>query len=290
MLISSPEILLILLFAGLIIGLAICFPVPFVMLGTSLLVDFLGAGQGFFHMMILRVFETMQNYILASIILFVFMIVTSMLPSLFLILAVLGTIFFGVAAPTEAAVAGAFASTILALCYGRLDWKTLKDSIYQTIIVSSMILLIVVAAFVFTGAFMMIGGGDIVKEALISLPVGKRGIPIIMMSAFFFFGLFMEWIGIVPILVPIFTPIIADLGFNPLWAAILFCVTMQTSFLTPPMAPALFYIKGVAPKEVDFGRHIVRGTIPYIGLQLIGLALVAVFPQLALWLPSSMIK
>jgi TRAP-type mannitol/chloroaromatic compound transport system permease large subunit len=151
-----------------------------------------------------------------------------------------------------------------------------------------MIMLIVAAAFVFTGTFMLIGGGDLVKDFLLSLPIGRWGVLLIMMAAFFIFGLFMEWVGIVPILVPIFTPIIADLGFNPLWAGILFCVTMQTSFLTPPMAPALFYIKGVAPKGVDFGRHIVAGTIPFVVLQLVGVALLAAFPQLALWLPGLM--
>ncbi len=443
MLIQSPEILLILLFGGLILGLASGFPVAFVMLGASLIVGFLGVGPGFFHMMIMRVFETMHNYILASIILFVymgimlersgaaerlfssihislgglrgglalavvivctimaaatgimgapviimglfalphmlkkgydpalscgticaggtlgilippsimlivygpmagvsvgklffaaiipglilsalytlyiivrclirpelgppvpreqrmmpvgrkiFMLLTSMLPTLMLILAVLGTIFFGVAAPTEAAAVGAFASVMLALCYRKLDWKVLKESFYQTMVVSSMILVIVAAAFVFTGTFMLVGGGDLVKEALLGLPFGRWGVLIIMMSAFFVFGLFMEWVGIVPILVPIFAPVLAELGFDPLWAAMLFCVTMQTSFLTPPMAPALFYIKGVAPKGVDFGRHIVRGTIPYIGLQLVGLILVASFPQLVLWLPGIMIR
>jgi tripartite ATP-independent transporter DctM subunit len=442
-LITSPEILLIILFVGLIIGLAIGFPVPFVMLGISLIVGFLGVGQGFFHMMILRVFETMENYILASIILFVYMgimlersgaaerlfssthillgglrgglaltvvavctimaaatgimgapviimglfalpemlkrgydkalscgticaggtlgilippsimlvvygpmagvsvgrlfmaaiipglilsalyvvyiivrcflnpelgpalpleqrqlplgkkllmILTSMLPTLFLILAVLGTIFFGVAAPTEAAAVGAFASILLAVSYKKLNWNAFKDSMYQTLRVSSMIMLIVAAAFVFTGTFMIVGGGDLVKEFLLGLPIGRWGVLAIMMSAFFIFGLFMEWVGIVPILVPIFTPVIADLGFDPLWAAMLFCVTMQTSFLTPPMAPALFYIKGVAPKDVDFGRHIVAGTIPFIVLQIVGVALLAVFPQLVLWLPRLMIK
>ena len=441
--ITSPEILLIILFVGLIIGLAIGFPVPFVMLGISLIVGFLGVGQGFFHMMILRVFETMENYILASIILFVYMgimlersgaaerlfssthillgglrgglaltvgavctimaaatgimgapviimglfalpemlkrgydkalscgticaggtlgilippsimlvvygpmagvsvgrlfmaaiipglilsalyvvyiivrcflnpelgpalpleqrqlplgkkllmILTSMLPTLFLILAVLGTIFFGVAAPTEAAAVGAFASILLAVSYKKLNWNAFKDSMYQTLRVSSMIMLIVAAAFVFTGTFMIVGGGDLVKEFLLGLPIGRWGVLAIMMSAFFIFGLFMEWVGIVPILVPIFTPVIADLGFDPLWAAMLFCVTMQTSFLTPPMAPALFYIKGVAPKDVDFGRHIVAGTIPFIVLQIVGVALLAVFPQLVLWLPRLMIK
>lgn len=219
-----------------------------------------------------------------------YMVITSMLPTLLLILAVLGTIFFGVAAPTEAAAVGAFVSVILAFCYGKLNWNTLKESFYQTMVVSSMILLIVAAAFVFTGTFMLVGGGDLVKDALLSLPVGKWGILVIMMAAFFLFGLFMEWVGIVPILVPIFTPVLAELGFDPLWAAMLFCVTMQTSFLTPPMAPALFYIKGVAPEGVDFGQHIVRGTIPFIGLQLTGLAMLTFWPQLVLWLPSIMIR
>ncbi len=165
----------------------------------------------------------------------------------------------------------------------------IKDSVYQTMVVSSMILLIVAAAFVFTGTFMLVGGGDLVQDLLLGLPVGPTGILVIMMAAFFLFGLFMEWVGIVPILVPIFAPILAELGINPLWAAILFCVTMQTSFLTPPMAPALFYLKGVSPDEIDFGNHIIRGTIPYIGLQLGGLALVMLFPQLALWLPKVMV-
>lgn len=441
--ITSPEILLIILFVGLIIGLAIGFPVPFVMLGISLIVGVMGAGSGFFHMMILRVFETMENYILAAIILFVYMgimlersgaaerlfssthillgglrgglalaavavctvmaaatgimgapviimglfalpemlkrgydralsagticaggtlgilippsimlvvygpmagvsvgrlfmaailpgltlsglygiyiifrcflrpelgpalppeqralpvgkkllmIVTSMFPTLFLILAVLGTIFFGVAAPTEASAVGAFASILLALSYRKLNWKTFRDSVYQTLRISSMIMLIVAAAFVFTGTFMLVGGGDLVKDFLLGLPIGRWGILAIMMAAFFIFGLFMEWVGIVPILVPIFTPIIGELGFDPLWAAMLFCVTMQTSFLTPPMAPALFYIKGVAPRGVDFGKHIVAGTMPFVVLQLVGVAFLAIFPQLALWLPSLMIR
>jgi tripartite ATP-independent transporter DctM subunit len=218
------------------------------------------------------------------------MVGTSMLPTLLLILAVLGTIFFGIAAPTEAAAVGAFASLLLAYGYKKLSWENFQDSIYQTLKVSSMIMLIVAAAFVFTGAFMLIGGGDIVKDALLNLPVGRWGVLMIMMATFFFFGLFMEWVGIVPILVPIFTPVLAELGFDPLWAAMLFCVTMQTSFLTPPMAPALFYLKGVAPKEIEFGRHIVGGTIPFIIIQVIGVGLIALFPQIVLWLPTMMIK
>ena len=441
--IESPAILLFLLFALLVGGLASGFPVPFVMLGASFVTGVLGVGPAFFHMMIFRMFETMHNYILASIILFVFMgimlersgaaerlftsiqvllgglrgglalavvavctimaaatgimgapviimglfalpqmlnrgydkalscgticaggtlgilippsimlivygpmagvsvgklfmgaivpglilsalyviyivvkcaikpelgpplpeerrnmplgaklwmVTTSLIPTLLLILAVLGTIFFGVAAPTEAAAVGAFVSVVLAGFYGKLSYKTLKDAFQQTMVVSSMILLIVAAAFVFTGTFMLVGGGDLVRDALMSLPVGRWGILAVMMVAFFVFGLFMEWVGIVPILVPIFTPVLAELNFDPVWAAILFCVTMQTSFLTPPMAPALFYIKGVAPEGVDFGRHIVRGNIPFIFLQVLGIVLLALFPKLVLWLPGIMIR
>ena len=443
MFIESPEILILLLFAGLIIGLATGFPVAFVMLGSSIIVGLLGVGPGFFHMMAFRIFETMHNYILVSIILFVYMgimlqrsgaaerlftsihislgglrgglalavvvvctimaaatgimgapviimglfalphmldkgydkalscgticaggtlgilippsimlivygpmaglsvgklfmaaiipglilaflytlyvivrcylqpelgpalppdqraigagrklwmIATSMIPTLLLIFAVLGTIFFGIAAPTEAAAVGAFVSIILALCYRQLTGKILVDSFYETMIVSSMILIIVAAAFVFTGTFMLVGGGDLVKDVLLGLPVGPWGVLIIMMVAFFVFGLFMEWVGIVPILVPIFTPVLGELGFDPLWAAMLFCVAMQTSFLTPPMAPALFYLKGVAPNGVEFGQHIVRGTIPFVLLQLLGLAVLTLFPQLVLWLPQVMVK
>jgi tripartite ATP-independent transporter DctM subunit len=440
---ASPEILLCFLFGGLILGLATGFPVPFVMLGSSLIVGVLGVGDAFFNMLVLRFFETMHNYILVSIILFVFMgimlersgaaerlfsslhlllgglrgglglavvavctimaaatgimgapviimglfalphmlsrnydpalssgsicaggtlgilippsimlivygpmaglsvgrlfmaaivpglilaalyalyillvcffkpelgpalsreqrnvplgkklllVITSMLPTLLLILSVLGTIFFGIAAPTEAAAVGAFVSILLAWAYGTLSWKTLQQAFVQTTLVSSMILLIVAAAFVFTGTFMLLGGGYIVQDFLLNLPFGPWGVLIIMMAAFFTFGLFMEWVGIVPILVPIFTPVLQQLGFDPLWSAMLFCVTMQTSFLTPPMAPALFYLKGVAPPEVQFGPHIIRGVLPFILIQLIGLALFAACPDLVLWLPEMMFR
>jgi tripartite ATP-independent transporter DctM subunit len=216
------------------------------------------------------------------------LVLTSMLPTLILIFTVLGTIFFGVAAPTEAAAIGALASIILALCYGNLDLETLKEAFFQTGTISSMILLIVAAAFVFTGTFMLVGGGFVLKEALFNLPLGPWGIFAIMIASFFVFGLFMEWVGIVPILVPIFTPIIDQLGFDPLWAAMIFCVAMQTSFLTPPMAPALFYLKGVAPTRINFARHIVQGALPFIAIQLIGLTLLGLFPALVLWLPSLM--
>lgn len=440
----SPEILVILMFAGLLAGILTGFPIAFVMLGVALIIGLLGAGPAaFFHMMILRTYNVMENYILAAVPLFIFMgimlersgaaehlfsslhialgrlrgglaittvlictimaaatgivgapvvtmglfalpamlkrgydkalstgsvcaggtlgilippsimlviygpmagvsvgklfmgaifpglllstlflayivircslnpelgpvlppeeraipilkrifmIVTSLLPTLFLILAVLGTIFFGIAAPTEAAAIGAFASMILAAGYRNFNWESLKDTVRRTLTVSSMILLTIVGAFVFTGTFMMIGGGDVVTNLILGLPLGRWGLLAVMLFAFLIMGFFMEWVGIIPILVPLFNPIVAQLGFDPLWFAILACVVMQTSFLTPPMAPTLFYIRGVAPKDIEFGRHIVRGVIPFTALQVVGVAIVAAFPQLALWLPSIMVK
>ena len=215
-----------------------------------------------------------------------YLTLTSLLPPLFLILAVLGAIFFGIAAVTEAAAVGAFASMILCAAYGKLNWQVMKDAASRTLVITVMIMFVAFAAYVFAGTFILVGGGKVVTNLLLGLPVGPTGILVMMLFAYFILGFFMDWIGIVPILVPLFSPVVAELGFDPVWFAILACVCMQTSFLTPPMASALFYMKGVAPKEIDFVRHIIGGIIPYIPLQLLGLALVAVFPQLALWLPS----
>ncbi|MBW1730907.1 MAG: TRAP transporter large permease subunit [Deltaproteobacteria bacterium] len=215
---------------------------------------------------------------------------TSLIPTLFVILAVMGSIFFGVAAPTEAAAMGAAASILLAAFYRKLDWKTLKESIFESLKVVSMIMWTVIGAFVFTGAFMVVGGGELVETALLGLKVNPTTMLLIMGLAFLLLGFVMEWVGIIPILVPIFSPVIMDIGLDPLWAGIVFCMIMQTSFLTPPMAPTLFYLKGVSPPEISFGKHIVRGIIPFLILQLVGVAIVILVPQLALWFPAHMIK
>ncbi len=152
-----------------------------------------------------------------------------------------------------------------------------------------MILTIVVGAFVFTGTFMLVGGGDYVAGMLFSISKNPWVVLFFLWSyVFFIFGMFMEWVGIVPILVPIFTPIISQLGFDPLWAGILFCVAMQTSFFDPSYGPSLFYLKGVAPKDVDFADHIVKGVIPFIIIQLISLIILAIFPEIVTFLPNRM--
>ena len=220
----------------------------------------------------------------------IWFIVTSLIPTLFVILAVMGSIFFGVAAPTEAAAMGALAAILLAVMYKRLTWPTLKQATFDSLKVVAMIMWTVIGAFVFTGAFMVVGGGELVKTTLLGLEVSPNVMLLIMALAFLFLGFLMEWVGIIPILVPIFYPVIAETGLDPLWAAIVFCMIMQTSFLTPPMAPTLFYLKGVAPPEISFTKHIVRGIVPFLILQLVGVVITIVFPQLALWLPNHMIK
>jgi tripartite ATP-independent transporter DctM subunit len=218
------------------------------------------------------------------------MVTTSLVPTLFVILAVLGCIFFGIATPTSAAASGALAAMLLAVFYRKLNLKIMHQSMLSSLRITAMIMWTVVGAFVFTGAFMSVGGGVVVKDLLLSMPVGPLGLVLIMGFAFLILGFVMEWVGIVPILVPIFTPVLKKIGVDPLWAAIVFCMIMQTSFLTPPMAPTLFYLKGVAPPEVHFGKHIIVGVIPFLAIQVLGVFLVILFPELATWLPSIMYR
>lgn len=209
----------------------------------------------------------------------------SLLPTALLVLAVLGSILLGLAAPTEAAAVGATMGLLLGLAYRRLTWQNFKESVYTTLRVSSMILIIAVGASIFTGVFMRLGGGRMIEEVLLGLPVGPIGITIIVMGAIFIMGMFLDWVGILLVFVPVLSPIIITLGFDPLWFAMVICVTLQTSFLTPPFAVSIFYLKGVAPPEVKI-TDIYKGVIPFISLQLIGLALVIAFPQIILWLPG----
>ena len=220
----------------------------------------------------------------------IWMILSSLLPTMGVILAVMGSIFFGLATPTAAAATGALASMLLAFGYRRLNLRVMHESMISSMKITAMIMWTVVGAFVFTGAFMSVGGGIVISNILLGLPVGPLTLVLIMGVAFLILGFVMEWVGIVPILVPIFTPVLKQVGIDPLWAAIIFCMIMQTSFLTPPMAPTLFYLKGVAPPEVNFGKHIIVGVIPFLGIQLIGVLLVIFFPSLATWLPSVMYR
>jgi tripartite ATP-independent transporter DctM subunit len=214
----------------------------------------------------------------------------SMVPPLVLIFAVLGSIFLGVATPTEAASVGALAATLMAIAYRQFNFQVLKDTMTETIKVTGMVLLVGATAYAFVGVFLRAGGGDIVEEMILGAPGGKWGIFAIVMFIVFLLGYFIDWLGILFIVVPIITPVGDALGFDKLWFAMMICVNLQTSFLTPPFAYAIFYLRGAAEPSLGVTTgDIIRGVFPFIFLILIALGLCITFPQIILWLPGQMI-
>jgi len=214
-----------------------------------------------------------------------------LVPPIFIILAVLGSIFFGVAAPTEAAALGALASVILAASYRRLNWETLTRSMLQTMRITCMAFLICWGATMFTGTFLRLGGGGVVTNLVLAMPGGRWGAFFVIMFIIFILGMFIDWMGILFVMVPIVTPIGDVLGFDPIWFALMICVNLQMSFMTPPFAYAIFFVKGISKPEWGVTTaHIIRGVIPFVALIIIGLVLCTLFPQIILWLPGMMIK
>ncbi len=216
---------------------------------------------------------------------------TGMLPPLFLMFSVLGAIFFGIAAPTEAAAVGALAAVLLTLAYRRLNWPVLRECMLDTMRITSMALVIGWSAQMFVGVFLRLGGGDVIQNVLLSIPGGKWGTFFAIQFVIFILGMLIDWIGIVFIMVPLVTPLAPVIGFDPLWFAMMIVVNLQMSFLTPPMAYAIFYLKGIAKPEWALETsHIIRGVLPFVGIIVIALVLCIVFPDIILWLPHQMIK
>jgi len=218
-------------------------------------------------------------------------LVTGMLPPFILVLSVLGVIFFGIAAPTEAAACGAFAATALALVNRKLNWTVLKGTMLQTVRVSTMAMMIGWSASMFTGVFLRLKGGDVVADMILSAPGGKWGAFGLIMLIVFILGFLVDWMAIVFILVPLMAPIMPELGFDPLWFAIMICVNLQMAFMTPPMAPAIFFLRGIARQEWGITtEHIIKGIAPFVGFIIVALILCIIFPDIILWLPHQMIK
>lgn len=212
-------------------------------------------------------------------------VVTAMLPPILLIFAVLGSIFFGVATPTEASGVGALATILLAAAKGRLTFAVLKEVSVETMKTTGFIFAVVFGATAFSLVFRGLGGDELIAGILHSAPVSPNGVVISVLLLTFVLGFFLDWLEITLIVLPLVGPAIAGLGFDLVWFAILFAICLQTSFITPPVGPALFYAQGVVPKGIAL-PDIYWGIIPYVILQLIALALVFEFPSLALWLPS----
>lgn len=201
--------------------------------------------------------------------------------------AVLGSIYLGIASVSEAAGMGAVGAIASAAVRRELSWPMLRDALHQTMNTCGMLLWITFGATALIGVYNLMGGDTFVKNLVTGLPLPPIGIILVMMSVLVLLGLFMDWIGICLLTMPIFVPIVSALGYSPVWFGILFCMNMQVSYLTPPFGPAAFYLKGVAPPEIRLG-DIYRALWPFIGLQLIGLTLVLLYPDIALWLPSVM--
>lgn len=209
----------------------------------------------------------------------------SVVPPLALIIAVLGSIFFGIATTTEASGVGAAGALLMALLSRRLNMTVLKDALYQTSRTTAFIFGIFIGATVFAAVLRGLGGDDVIRAAITGLPFGTTGILLTILLVTFLLGFFLDWVEITLIILPLVAPVVFSLGVEPVWFAILFALCLQTSFLTPPVGFALFYIKGVCPPEITT-RHIYLGVLPFIALQLLGLALVFWFEPLATWLPN----
>ena len=211
----------------------------------------------------------------------------SVLAPLFLILAVLGSIFGGIATPTEASGLGAFGATLLALANRRLNLETLRIVSFETMITTAFIFAIFMGATAFALVMRALGGDELIAEALKGLPFGPSGIVLFILLIAFVAGFFLDWLEITLIILPLVAPVVRDLGFELVWFVVLFAVCLQTSFLTPPVGFSLFYLKGVAPKEVST-IDIYLGVIPFVIIQMFAVAAVFLWPQLVLWLPRLM--
>lgn len=212
-------------------------------------------------------------------------IMVSLLPPSLLVLAVLGSIFFGIATPSEAAGVGALGAIVLTALHKRLNWESLRESCYDTAKMTAFVLMLVVGAPCFAVVLRGLGGDEVVEGLITSVAGGQMSMVMFVLAIVFVLGFFLDWIEITVILIPLVLPMITDMGINPYWFAILVAVCLQTSFLTPPMGPALFYVQGIAPKGVTI-EHIYRGVIPFVLLQLLGLTIIILFPQVATWLPQ----
>ncbi|HHH42882.1 MAG TPA: TRAP transporter large permease subunit [Gammaproteobacteria bacterium] len=209
----------------------------------------------------------------------------ALLPPLFLILAVLGSILGGLATPTEAASVGAVGAMLLAITQRRFTIDILREVVRSTLRVSSMVFLILIGASVFSLVFRGFGGDVLVEDLLTRLPGGAFGAMLVVMLVMFLLGFVLDFIEITFVVVPIVGPILLAMGLDPVWLGIMIAINLQTSFLTPPFGFALFYLRGVAPDSVTTG-DIYRGVMPFIGIQLLMLAMLALWPALATWLPG----
>ena len=205
-----------------------------------------------------------------------------------LIIAVLGSIFGGVATPSEAAAIGALGAFLCAAVARKLTWGVVKESSYSTLKLSSMIVWIIIGGTAFSSLYTSVGAVDLIKDVISALPVSRYVVLFGMQFILFILGMLMDPGGIIIISTPVFVPVIKHLGFDPIWFGLLFIVNMEMAYLTPPFGFNLFYMKAIVPKDISMA-DIIRSISPYVGLQALCLVICIIFPELALWLPRTLL-
>lgn len=211
----------------------------------------------------------------------------ALIPPAFLIFTVLGTLFMGLATPTEAAACGSLGVLLLAVIYRRMSWSLLFQAALQTVSLTAMILAIILAGGMFSGVFFASGGMSATKAVLDAFGLSPWSVIAIILFVAFILGFLIDSISIILIIVPIAIPLVKSFGIDPLWFAVVLLVILQTAYLTPPMAPSIFYLKAIAPPTMKL-KHMYWGVIPFICCQLVVLALLIAFPGLATWMPKVM--
>lgn len=212
-------------------------------------------------------------------------VLIAVLPPLALILAVLGSIFTGFATTTEASAVGVLGTILLAIAFGKFNMNMFSRALYQTSRTTAFIFAIFIGATIFASVLRGLGGDDVIRDVIVGLPFGETGVVLSILLIVFLLGFFLDWVEITLIILPLVAPVVFSLGVDPVWFAILFAICLQTSFLTPPVGFALFYIKGVAPPEITTA-DVYKGILPFLALQVSALLLVLYFKPLATWLPN----
>lgn len=213
----------------------------------------------------------------------------ALVPPILMIFAVLGSIMLGWAAPTEAAALGAAGSVVLTVFYRQFTLPMFREALLKTLTITAMIMLILLAGNMFTGVFVGSGGIALVQDLIRETALGAWGLLALFLLLVFIAGFFLEWISILLIFIPIYMPFIRQIpDFDPVWFCILILIMIQSSYLTPPMAPSIFYLRGIAPREITL-VHMYRGVVPFLVIQAVTLLIVMAFPQVALWLPDQIL-
>lgn len=201
---------------------------------------------------------------------------------------VLGSLYMGIATPTEAAGIGVAGAVVAALVNRRLTWSNMSSAIIETTKVTCMLYWLFFGASALIGIYTIAGGTQYLKELISGLPIGKWGILAVVNLIWIILGCIIDWIGILLLTAPIFVPVLVTLGFDPIWIGVMFCMNMQISYISPPFGPAAFYLKGAAPPGITIG-DIFRSVWPFIGIQVLALLTLVAFPEIALWLPRTML-